>query len=80
LYLRKWLKRKAREMIKSKKEDKYTKVKADLVLLYLLVGANIIILNMKILPSSNMYELPNRPGPAHNELEKDKASYIMLYL
>lgn len=37
----KWLKRKAREMIKSKKEDYYTKVKEDLVLLYLSVGTNI---------------------------------------
>jgi hypothetical protein len=41
LYLRKWLKRKAREMIKSKKEDQYTKVKEDLVLPEQLVRANI---------------------------------------
>jgi hypothetical protein len=31
---------------------------------------------METIPSLNMYELPNSPGPAQNELEKDEASYI----
>jgi hypothetical protein len=31
---------------------------------------------MEIIPSSNMYELPNRREPTKNELEKDEASYI----